>query len=241
MRTNLRDSVKPDMVQPGTRAKIIARNTFQFTAPNGDRITRLHQTDIVRVTPKGKTILNSGGWRTSTTKDRMNGAAGVRLWADKGSWLVGSNGAGVAVPYYDGITLPDCFSSKARAKAGAMQAREQKLRLSVRKFCAKLDKMQCLPEPGPGDCWLCCMRTAEGKTMGELGNSDSDHIRQHINEGYLHGSLIMNALAHAGYPNPAFIFQYEQSERRAGERLNKGGDVKRALRRYLYRKLGLAV
>lgn len=236
MRTNLKDSVKPDMVAPGTRAKIIARNTFQFTAPNGDRVTRLHQTDIVRVTPQGKTILNSGGLRTSTTKDRMNSAAGVRLWANKGSWYVG-NPDGGAVAYYDGITLP--LTAAAIAKAKAAEVREQKQRAAVRKFVSKLDKLQCLPEPSAGDCWLCCMRTKEGRTMGELGQSDAEHIRQHIKEGYLHGALIMNALAHAGYRNPHLIASMENSDRMQGRKLHNGGNVKRALKRYLYTKLGL--
>lgn len=240
MRTNLKDSVKPDMMQPGTRAKIIARNTFQFTAPNGDRVTRLHQTDVVRVTPNGKIVLNSGGWRTVTTKDRMNTAHGVRLYSSKGSWYV-TDGNGAAVPYYDGITLPDCFAPKAKAKAERTEQAEQKLRAAIRKFSNKLDKLECLPEPSPGDCWLCCMRTDKGETMGQLGgaSSDAEHLRQHIKEGYLHGSLIMNALKHAGYNDPAFIFHYEQSRRKAGEKLHNGGDVKRALRRYLFRNLGL--
>ena len=239
MRTNLRDSVKPEMLAPGTKARIVARNMFQFTAPNGDKVTRLHNTDIVRVTPKGKTILHSGGWRTSTTKDRMNCYSGpdIRLCADKGSWYV-SNGNG-AVPYYDGITVPDCFNSKAIAKGKAAEAREQKLRGKVRAFVNKLDKLECLPNPSPGDCWLCCMKDKAGTSMGELGGqqSDAEHIRKHVQEGYLHGSLIVNALTWAGYPNPQLIGAMDNADMKRGK---KPMFTKRALKRFLYRKLGLA-
>lgn len=245
MRTNLRDSVKPDMLAPGTRAKIIARNTFKFTAPNGDTVIRLHQTDVVRITPKGKTILNSGGWRTSTTKDRMGYAPGVRLWAKQGSWYVG-NGEGPAVPYYDGITLPDCFKPAALAKGAKAEAREQKQRLAVRKFVAKLDKLQCLPEPSPGDCWLCMADRAPimagrggYESMSKGGPAgNADHIHHHVREGYMHGALLLNALSWSGYKNPGLILQMDNAAIARGKKPNF---IKCALKRYLYRQLGLVV
>ena len=165
-RTNLKDSIRPEMLAPGTRAKIIARNTFRFTAPDGATVTRLHITDIVRALPRGRYQLDSGGWRTVTTKDRIAsaiGAAGYRIWANKGSWYVGAGKLDVpAVPYYDGMILPDAF--KHKGKAEKKEAAEQKLRLAVRKFCAKLDGMKELPVPRNGDCWLCCMKDKAGTT-----------------------------------------------------------------------------
>lgn len=117
MRTNLRDSVKPGMLAPNTKARIVCRNTFRFTAPDGADVIRLHQTDIVRKLPNGKTVLDSGGWRTSTTKERMNSYSGLRLWANKGQWFVsaGTPGESPAVPYYDGMILPDAFDKRAKA------------------------------------------------------------------------------------------------------------------------------
>ncbi len=155
-RTNLRDSVKPEMLAPGTRTKIIARNTFQFTAP-------------------------------------------------------------------DGATI------------------EQALRLKIRKFCAKLDGLKELPVPSSGDCWLCRMKDKAGISMGERGGAayDRSHLLEHSKEGYLHGSLLVNALTHAGYVNPSLVFSLEQRDRQDGRKLHNGGQVKRALKRYLYAKLGL--
>lgn len=235
MRTTMRSQFTPDQ-RATCKPKIIARNTFQYKDAIGGTVTRLHSTDIVRSLGAGRIKLDSGGWRTMTTKDRMQSAIGpYRLWQDKGQWFVGGDGND-AVPYYDGMILPDAF--KKRGKADKAAAKELKLRASVKKFCNKLDGMKELPVPSNGDCWFCCMHVADGKDKGKpLGDvGHADHILSHIKEGYLHGSLIMNALTHAGYKDPRFIWQMENSARARNE---KPYFAKRALRRYLYAKLGL--
>jgi hypothetical protein len=47
-------------------------------------------------------------------------------------------------------------------------------------------------EPSGGDCWYCCMRTEDGKTMGDI--SKSDHLKKHMLEKYYVPSLLMNAI-----------------------------------------------
>jgi hypothetical protein len=47
---------------------------------------RLHDTDVVTLHPDGSYTLDSGGWRTVTTKDRINRYAPVRLYSDKRVW-----------------------------------------------------------------------------------------------------------------------------------------------------------
>lgn len=239
MRTLMRDQFTPDQ-RATCKPKIIARNTFRFTLGNAT-VTRLHSTDIVRALPKGRYVLNSGGWRTHTTKDRMNSALpGYSIYHKGGQWFVASyngEGTGNAIPYYDGMTLPDAF--KKRGKADKAAAKELKLRAAVKKFCNRLDGLKELPVPSGGDCWLCHLVDDKGKTMGEHGHDDAGHILSHIKEGYLHGSLLVNALNHAGYGNPGVVFGMEQHDRQTGRKLHNGGNVKRALRRYLYAKLGL--
>lgn len=237
MRTLMRDQFTADQ-RAACKPKIIARNTFRYQ-DGGCTVIRLHATDIVRELSPGRYKLDSGGWRTMTTKDRMQGAIGpYRLWQDKGQWFVGCDG-NAAVPYYDGMVLPDAF--KKRGKADKAAAKELKLRAAVKKFCNRLDGLKELPVPSNGDCWFCCLHVADGKDKGKaLGDvSHADHILSHIKEGYLHGSLIMNALTHAGYGNPCVVFGMEQSDRQQGRKLWNGGNVKRALRRYLHAKLGL--
>lgn len=242
MRTNLSEQFD-ETQRKAWKPKIIARNTFRYER-DGETVIRLHATDIARKMFDGSVILNSGGWKTVTTKDRMNGAmpVGYCLSQERGAWFIVKYGNGARmigatrVPYFDGIQVPQCFEGKP-GKGAKVAAQEEKLRKQIRKFVSKLDGMQCLPEPSQGDCWDCCLRDAEGKTMGE--HSKSDHILSHIKEGYLHGSLIMNALVWAGYRNPSFIWQLESSDRQQGRKLHNGGNVKRALKRYLYRQCGL--
>ena len=235
-RTNLRDSITPDMLQPGTRAKIIARNTFRYTAPDGAIVTRLHHTDVVQELGAGRYQLNSGGWKTPTTKNRINiGLRGYTLHQDAGTWYV-SGGALGQVPFYDGMIVPDAFEKKGpRKKADAAELREKKLRAAIKKFARQLNTMPEIPQPSGGDCWLCCMRDPQGKSMGEHGN-DVEHLREHVRENYLHGSLIVNAMRWAGYSDEGIRYYYSRAAQ--GDKSMRRV-LARALRRYLYRKLGL--
>lgn len=55
-------------------------------------IVTYHSTQIVKFNEK-EIILNTGGWSTSTTKNRMNQASnqfnlGYQVWQEKGEWFV---------------------------------------------------------------------------------------------------------------------------------------------------------
>ncbi len=50
----------------------IGNNTYLQRRPGGEIAVRLHRTDIVTYRPDGSVILDSGGWRTVTTKARIN-------------------------------------------------------------------------------------------------------------------------------------------------------------------------
>lgn len=129
-RTNLSSQFTPE--QRKTFApKIVQRNTFKFTR-DGETVIRLHGTDIVRRLADGSVILNSGGWKTVTTKDRMNNnlPGGARIIQEKGVWYV-SQGAwnGPRVPYFDGIQVPQCFAKPSKTGA-KVQTAELKQRLT---------------------------------------------------------------------------------------------------------------
>ena len=70
------------------RKRKIANNTVEYWQGK-TRVIRLHDTDIVKILENGDTVLNSGGWRTVTTKDRMSGH-GSRISQEKGVWYVPS-------------------------------------------------------------------------------------------------------------------------------------------------------
>jgi hypothetical protein len=74
-------------IAPGSKPKRLANNTVRYTATDGSTCTRLHGTDIIVQTGDVYT-LSSGGWRTNTTKDRLNSLSPARIYADKGAWYV---------------------------------------------------------------------------------------------------------------------------------------------------------
>jgi hypothetical protein len=76
----------------------------------GERLSvRYHNTIVVDREPDGTIVLDSGGWRTATTKLRMNQAAnqfglGFYVSQRKGDWFVTLR-CGTELPFHDGITF----------------------------------------------------------------------------------------------------------------------------------------
>ncbi len=68
-------------------AALTARNTLDYTGQDGTRRVRYHDTDVVTVKPDGTVILDTGGYNTLTTRDRINSAKAVpvRVYTDKGT------------------------------------------------------------------------------------------------------------------------------------------------------------
>jgi hypothetical protein len=65
---------------------------------------RLHDTDVVTFLPSGSVALDSGGWQTFTTRDRMN-RCGVLASMDSGVPTVRLLGCETRHPYVDGMVL----------------------------------------------------------------------------------------------------------------------------------------
>lgn len=71
-------------------------------------IVTYHKTQVVRRQIDGAIVLNSGGWRTVTTKNRMNQTSnqyylGYSVYQKSGEWFV--NWRGEVLRFRDGITL----------------------------------------------------------------------------------------------------------------------------------------
>lgn len=78
-----------------------------------------HNTDVVRVSKDGTVTLNSGGYRTATTKLAMNQVSnqygyGFQVYQDKGAWFVRFTGAALTRLFSDGMTFT---VSEAHARA----------------------------------------------------------------------------------------------------------------------------
>lgn len=233
-------------VQPATSRKV-ANNTFEWTESDGTRHIRLHKTDVVTFKPNGDVILNTGGWRTLTTKARINEFAPVTVYSDRGTWYATNGNWHTAerTPFVDGMVLKHGKVKPPTKRQLATKAREDKLRAKINKFLAQIDKLDTLPEPDSGDCWVCLMFErgfAQGEYTPERGGriskpgykyNNASHLREHIRDNYLHGTLIQNAYLWAG----ASLFLWDM-HRRDLDRWGRDS-AKRYLRRYLKAQLGI--
>ena len=69
---------------------------------------RLWNTDIATIDPKNSSVtLNTGGYTTNTTKDRLNrvlNGTRYRIYQQSGRWYVSKPDGGV-IPFSDGMTI----------------------------------------------------------------------------------------------------------------------------------------
>ena len=86
--------------------KPIKNNTRLFRHDDGKTdiyfTLRLHNTDIITIHPQGWT-LNSGGWRTATTKHRLYNYGPVGVGQVNFEWFIGTHDGDV--PFHDGIFI----------------------------------------------------------------------------------------------------------------------------------------
>jgi hypothetical protein len=100
---------KADMIDniPVTykQAKVVAGNTILYTTEDGTKVICFWETDIIEETSDGILTLNSGGFRTFTTKARLNQFApsAVGVYAKKKKWWVSLPSGDV--PFEDGMQI----------------------------------------------------------------------------------------------------------------------------------------
>lgn len=233
--------------------KPIGNNTRVVHSGDADLAIRLHQTDVVTFHVNGTITLDTGGWRTVTTKDRINGALpnGLRVYSDRGTWYLGKMGLGTErVAYFDGMVLtPDgeVLNGIPPEEWEAFNSESLKIRAEVKTyidgFIAALKSDEGLPLPSGGDCWYCSLlESGTGTAMGDLGPGDS-HLGEHLKESYYVPSLLLNAVKAENYGDPMFVFSLRYVEFLDGVatklRLTRDdhGTTRRTLRKYLLARL----
>lgn len=174
-------------------SKPIANNTRAEFRNGGDAVAiKLHDTDIVTITKDNHYILNSGGWRTVTTKERINRYTPGGISQRKGVWYMRDGSL-----FYDGIELKSDGTPYSPRKPAAYEQRLAKIKKDARQyardFVAALEAGT-VGLPSAGDCWGCVFATkAHPQPMG------AGHIKQHIADRYYVPSLLVNAGRDAGY------------------------------------------
>jgi len=209
------------------RAVRITDNTMEYELPDGETCWQFHETIIARRFPDGRMWLRSGGFRTPTTKERLNRIldlckTGARIYQERGKWIVTRNGN--QTEFIEEMTLPtDGLPDHQDRKTDILHKQIERY---VRKVARMIDKGT-LPQPSNGDCWGCLMFDSKLKP-GERTKDDS-HYRNHLEEQYVHGSLVLLALKWCGY-GPAVV---------SGAFPATKSMITRSVRKFLRRQLGV--
>jgi hypothetical protein len=226
-----------DVEKPVLKSQIIANNTVKIWYEDGTIAVRLHHTDVVTFLTDGTIQLTTGGWYTPTTRDRINKAlcglhgCHTRPWVYQKNfkWYIDDMG-GEESPFYDGMVLDrDMEVIKPKSK----DKDKERLLKSINEYCERIKRLKKMPLPSQGDCWDCLMFDKAKLEAGLTPNKD--HLLLHIKEGYIHGSLLYNALKWAGY-NPEFFLRWVNS---CEDNTSLKKNITRSVKRYLKTNLGV--
>lgn len=228
----------------------VANNTWAERRPNGDIAIRLHATDVVTYSPDGSITLNTGGWFTVTTKERMNRFTPFGISSVKGEWQVALRNP-LYRPHYDGDHRDNPYWSDPVPYRDGMRfdgtrwhgipdpdevlaerARRNALRKEINAFVKSItpdDIVRQFNHP-EGDCWGCA-----------FGLGGGDCLADHVKERYFHLALARRAVTDRGYRMPDVILSMILSDAVNYNRVSR--DLTDALRKYLVKHLitGVAV
>ena len=214
---------------------------------NEDIALKYHETNVVTYHPDGSISLDSGGWKTPTTKRRINDYTDMRIFPDKGVWYVGKDaanwhwkaGEGNFV-FQDGMRVFQDW--KVQYQYEPPDAKEiVKLRKSISKYARKFaENLHTVGLPDGGDCWICIIERDEA-WEGEEHTASTSHLLDHIEEDYFVPSLAFAAIKESNHGD---YWGYSlQETMRGGEPLSGYvlTDTARMIRKYIQKRLGLSV
>lgn len=171
----------------------LENNTTAFRRPDGIAV-QLHDTDVVTFRNDGTVVLNSGGWDTLTTRDRMNRyAPGARVYRHEGKTRVAVGGRSFFLidgfryrPDTGEVLTDPAILQELEGRADLLKAAKKAARKWVRSMNAEEarelgDKLA--ESDFAGDCFYC---------RGIAGGS-SEHVALHLHERYYVPSLFLNA------------------------------------------------
>lgn len=190
-------------------------------------LIRLYDTEIISITPQNILTLDSGGYKTNTTKYRINELTNANISQAKKVWYVKDT------EFFDGIQIDlkgNVLNPLPETIKESFENKRKLLDKLITKYCDGFQKMVEAGElqvPSNGDCWYCVMVTNEGICLGDATDND-DHIIQHLREQYFVPALLYNTLKTKGYYDPACIYYMIQT--------TKNGKQARQLLRYYFRK-----
>ena len=139
------------------KSKFVDQNTLKIEYENGSSSIRFHNTDIITFNPDNTIVLNSGGYRTITTKERINKFAPVNIFQKNGLWYLANNNNyphnfDDAYLFYDNCIINN--EGKLLSKPLNNEktiVKVKKLKKQINDYCNLITKDN-LPYPDNGDC-----------------------------------------------------------------------------------------
>ncbi|MFA4971501.1 MAG: hypothetical protein WC683_02730 [bacterium] len=244
--------------KPVTTRKLSENTSVCLNAGNIE--LHLFGSKIAVFRKSGGMIISSCGFKTATTKGRLNALmpAGLAIYTDAGIWYVKMYkpgeypwaSPGKAYVFTDGMTVTESGKVKGAPLATDKKTRSDiKLKKRARKFVSDyMDALFALkvPKPSGADCWACLMKDKSGKPV--LDGDPKSHILGHMEEPYYVPSMLMNAINEAGGPGhmPRPVHSvlhalWEQGVAADGYWAKYGRErLTKLLTAYIYRRLGFA-
>lgn len=228
-----------------TKSKIVGNNTVEYFNAAGERFIRLHATNVLQFNPDGKIILNSGGWKTHTTKDRLNHflPSGYYITQKAGIWYL-QNPAATEIIFQDGMVI-DTITGKIQKEGKLPDTKTITTRINkyVAGYMAALIKGK-VEKPGLGDCFYCACKTEPTNlSWGEV-TSNTEHLKSHFTEKYYVPSMLTNAIRVfpvSIYAQSALMSCWLDGNMEFLTQNDIATDqLKRSLTRFLKRQFGLA-
>lgn len=197
------------------------KGTYKYIIDDIMKI-RLYETDIV-IFDNNTTILNSGGFRTNLTKNKMNDALSIGyIHQSKNNWYYSCND--IEKRFFDGMQIDDwtgkIINKDKSTKFNDFDKHNKKINKMIKAYYNKINKKN-LPSDSSGDCLFCQLMKS---------SKDNDHLLMHLKEKYVMKSLILTALSEKGYQYPMTVYTAYKTDK------NKSA-ITRAVTQYFRNKL----
>lgn len=173
---------------------------------------RYHATDVVTYHDDGRITLNSGGWRSMTTKERFGEYAPRSVAQVKGVWYMWYPGDKPAALYFDGIEMDESgalLNAKPIEETAKLEHAKRTIDRMVKRYIAGFEaearKAGALEQPSGGDCWICMTSSTE-----------AEHLLSHLEEEYFVPTLLVNAIQERGYRDVATIWYMINADIKSG-------------------------
>lgn len=231
--------------------KLLQNNTYLYKRDENAYAVQLHLTDVVTIRRDGTFVLNSGGWRTPTTKERINNYAPCTIQQMGGIWYVVPASPQIrqnctnfdyresirGCPVFeDGIvvqadgTVAGFRVSDTERYESAKRVIDRLVTKYLKGYIKSVMDAGIISRPSGGDCWGCYMKVQGNPQSEAFGFS---HYFEHFKDEYFVPSLFLNAFALTKFGNPAAVFHMMNSDVENGR---EPFELRNSLRKF-FRKL----